>query len=132
MMFDGINLTAVLVAAIASFIVGALWYGILGKVWMKAAGLTREQTRPAAVPMVLAFLCQLVMAFVFAGVIYHLGNNGLKTGLISAGMIWTGFVLTTQIVNHRFQGAPWALTVIDSGHWLAVLVVQAIIISLWG
>ncbi|WP_417687347.1 DUF1761 domain-containing protein [Roseibium sp.] len=132
MMFDGINLTAVAVAGVASFLFGALWYGILGKAWMTAARLDPERTRPAALTMAIALVCQLLMAFVFAGVIYHLGNNGLKTGLISAGMIWTGFILTSQIVNHRFQGASWLLTLIDSGHWLGVLVVQALVITLWG
>ena len=131
MMFDGINLTAVLVAAIASFLFGAVWYSILGRIWRKAAGLPAEQTGSAAGKMAAAFLCQLLMAFVFAGVIYHLGNDGLRTGLISAGMIWAGFILTTQIVNHRFQQSSWGLTVIDSAHWLGVLVIQALVISLW-
>lgn len=131
MMFDGINLIAVALAAVASFMIGAGWYGVLGKAWMKAANLTEEQTKPDPITMITAFICQLVMAFILAGVIYHLGNTGIKTGLIASGMIWLGFVLTTQIINHRFQGAPWSLTFIDTGHWLAVLIVQGLIITLW-
>ncbi|MEP0456473.1 MAG: DUF1761 domain-containing protein, partial [Roseibium sp.] len=79
-----------------------------------------------------AFVCQFLMAFVLAGVIYHVGGTNLKTGLISAGMVWTGFILTSQIVNHRFQGAPWSLTLIDCGHWLGVLMLQGTIIGLIG
>ncbi|MEP0235712.1 DUF1761 domain-containing protein [Roseibium sp.] len=132
MMFDGINLLAVLAAAAGSFVFGAIWYGALGKAWMKAASLSPEQTKPAPVTMAIAFVCQFLMAFVLAGVIYHVGGTNLKTGLISAGMVWTGFILTSQIVNHRFQGAPWSLTLIDCGHWLGVLMLQGTIIGLIG
>ncbi len=132
MMFDGINLLGVLAAAVAGFVFGAVWYGVLGKAWMKAAGLTEEQTKPSPSIMVIAFVSQLVMAFVLAGVIYHVGGADLKTGLISAGMVWVGFVVTTQTVNHRFQDRPWSLTIIDSGHWLGVLVLQSIAIGLIG
>ena len=132
MMFDGINLLGVLAAAVAGFVFGAVWYGVLGKAWMKAADLTEEQTKPSPSIMVIAFVSQLVMAFVLAGVIYHVGGADLKTGLISAGMVWVGFVVTTQTVNHRFQDRPWSLTFIDSGHWLGVLVLQSIAIGLIG
>lgn len=129
MMFDGINLIAVAAAAIVSFLFGALWYGILGKAWMNAAGLTREQTRPNPVVFATAFFCQIIMAFVFAGVIYHTGVTDIRNGIISALMIWVGIVMTTQIVNHRFQGLSWNLTLIDGGHWLGVLLVQGIVIG---
>jgi len=129
MMFDGINLIAVAAAAIASFVFGALWYGILGKAWMKAANLTEEQTRPDPVTFGTAFVCQAVLAFVFAGIVYHAGETNIRTGIISALMIWVGVVMTTQIINHRFQGQSWRLTFIDGGHWLGVLLVQGIVIG---
>lgn len=132
MMFDGINLLAVAVAGVASFIFGSIWYGVLGKAWMAAADLTEEQTKPDPVTLGLTFVCQLVMAFVFAGVIYHTGQTSIRAGLISALMIWVGIVMTTQIINHRFQGKPWSLTLIDGGHWLGVLIVQGVVIGWFG
>ncbi|WP_346892712.1 DUF1761 domain-containing protein [uncultured Roseibium sp.] len=132
MMFDGVNLVSVAVAATVAFVFGAVWYGVLGKAWMKAAGLTKEETRPNPKTLLLTFLCQLLMAFVLVGVIFHTGETTLKTGLISAALIWLGFVVTTQIVNHRFQGSPWALTLIDGGHWLGVLLIQGAVIGLIG
>lgn len=129
MMFDGVNLIAVVAAAIGSFVFGSIWYGVLGQAWMKAAGVSEEQAKPDPVTLGITFFCQLVMAFVFAGIIYHSGETSIRTGLISALMIWVGIVLTTQIINHRFQGRPWSLTFIDCGHWLGVLVVQGILIG---
>lgn len=129
MMFDGINLIAAGAAAVASFVVGALWYGIFGKAWMEAADLGEAQTRPDRVTMATAFLCQLVMAVIFAGIIYHAGETTIRTGIISAVMVWVGIVMTTLIVNHRLQSRPWSLTAIDGGHWLAVLLVQGVVIG---
>ena len=48
MMFDGVNLIAVAAAAVGSFIFGSVWYGVLGKAWMKAraAALTKAGMDP--------------------------------------------------------------------------------------
>jgi len=128
-MLDGVNLIAVAAAAIASFIFGAVWYGVLGKPWMRAANLTEEQTKPNPVTLGIAFFCQVIMAFVFAGIIYHSGETNIRTGIISALMVWVGIVMTTQIINHRFQGQSWHLTLIDGGHWFGVLLIQGILIG---
>ncbi len=127
--FDSINLIAVAAAAIGSFLFGALWYGLLGKAWMKAAGLSREDTKPDPVVFGTTFFCQIIMAFVFAGILFHSGPLSISNGIISALLIWVGIVMTTQIVNHRFQGLPWKLTLIDGGHWLGVLLVQGVLLG---
>lgn len=131
-MFEGINLVAVLAAAVAAFVFGAVWYGALGKIWMKAAGLSEADARPKPGIMALTFLCQLVIAVVLAGIVFHTGQTTVKAGLISAFLVWSGFILTTQVVNHRFQKAPWSLTLVDCGHWLGVLLIQGIVIGLMG
>ena len=130
MMFDGINLLAVLGAAIASFAAGSFWYGMLGGLWARAAGLSGAARKPSPVVLCLTFLLELLMAFVFAGVIYHAGPVTPANGLLSAGLVWTGFVLTTLLVNHRFERRPVMLTLIDSGHWLVVPLVQGLAIGI--
>jgi hypothetical protein len=130
MMFDGINLLAVLGAAIASFAAGSFWYGMLGGLWARAAGLSDAERKPSPFVLCLTFLLELLMAFVLAGVIYHAGPVTPANGLLSAMLIWTGFVLTTMVVNHRFARRPLALTLIDGGHWLVVLLVQGLAIGL--
>ena len=131
MVFAGINYLAVAIAAGVGFLFGALWYGLLGKQWMAALGLT-EHPKPAPGPFVIAFAAQLVMAWVLAGVVGHFGEVTPMTALTTAGLIWVGFILTTQTVNHRFQSASWSLTLIDSGHWLGVLLVMGLVIGLVG
>ena len=131
MEFAGINYIAVLAAAVAAFVFGAVWYGVLSKQWMAAVGMT-EQPKQDPKLYALTFVCQLVTAYFLAGVMGHIAQVSVKGGIITAAFVWLGFVLTTQIVNHRFQGQKWSLTLIDCGHWLGVLIVMGIVIGLFG
>jgi hypothetical protein len=140
MAFAGMNYVAIFIAAVAGWLTGAVWYNIFGNVWLAALGRTREDLNakrgtPAFYwPFVLALAACGVMAWMLAGVIGHLGPGQvtLRNGLISAAFLWFGFVLTTMTVNNAFGGRKWALTVIDGGHWLAVLLVMGAIIGAFG
>jgi hypothetical protein len=135
MHFAGINYWAVLLAAAASFVFGGTWYGFLSKPWLAAIGKTQQeikvQTAPMAVLLAITIVAELVMAWTLAGVIGHLGPGQvtLRNGTISGGFVWLGFVITTQIINHAYQGAKGSLTIIDGGHWLGVLLIQGAVIG---
>lgn len=132
MQFTGISYLAVLVAGIGGFVTGALWYTILGKSWLAALGKSESEVKPTPLPFVIAAVSQLVIAFMLAGLIGHLGEVTVGNAVISAFFIWLGFILTTMSVNHAFQGASPKLTLIDAGHWLAVLIVMGVVIGLFG
>ncbi|MGE3149841.1 MAG: DUF1761 domain-containing protein [Pseudorhodoplanes sp.] len=140
MTFAGINYAAVLAAAVAGWLTGAVWYGVFGKAWMAALGKTREECRRHEgtprfyLPFVLALIAALVMAWILAGMIGHLGPGQVtvKNGMISAAFAWAGFVLTTIVVNNAFADRKAMLTAIDSGHWLAALLMMGAIIGAWG
>lgn len=125
--FDFVNS---LTAAVAGFIFGAIWYAVLGKAWMRAASVGEDMTKPRSGPMVVALLSQILMAAILGAMINGMGAATLKDAVAVAVLVWIGFVITTQTVNHRFQDRPWSLTWIDAGHWLGVLVVQAVTIAL--
>src|SRR4051812_24660919 len=79
MTFAGVNHLAVLVAAVLAWLAGAGWYMVLGKVWMAALGTTPEKMQAmkgepsALMPFVYALAAELIMAWVLAGLIGHLG-----------------------------------------------------------
>ena len=129
---------AVLAAAVAGWLFGAAWYMALGKPWMRASGWASEAEmlgpggRPSPIPFVIAFAAELVMAYLLAGLIAHLGEVNVWRSLVSAFFVWLGFVATTLIVNHRFGRNSWMLTLIDGGHWLGVLLVMGLVIGLFG
>jgi hypothetical protein len=139
MTFAGVNYFAVLIAAFAAWGFGALWYNVLSKPWLAALGKSPEQfqedmkmrrgTPAFYTPFVLAFVAQLIMAWVLAGLMAHIGPITIRSGLISAGFVWFGFVLTTIAVNYAFSGRKPMLTVIDAGHWLGVLLIMGAVIG---
>lgn len=137
--FSHVNYVAVMLAAGASFAFGGLWYGALSKQWMAAAGLEPEDIKPpngpVLTPYISTFVAELVMAFVLAAAIREIVDADVVT--VTAGMqagilIWLGFVLTSLIVNHAFQGTKKALTLIDGGHWLGVLLLQGAVLGGFG
>ena len=137
--FAGMNYLAIFAAAAAGYAFGAVYYMTLGNAWMNALGKTKEDImgpdgKGSALPFIIAAVAALVMAFVLAGTIGHLGQGQitLRNGVISGAFIWAGFIVTTIWVNHAYQGQSFRLTLIDSGHWLGVLLIQGAVIGLMG
>ena len=132
MAFAGMNYLAVLIAAVAAYAWGAAYYTTLSKQWLAAVGLT--EVKRSATPFVITFFALLVMAFVLAGSIGHLGpgNVTVKNGIISGLILWAGFVVTTVFVNNAYPGRKYMLSIIDSLHWLGVLVIQGAVIGAMG
>ncbi len=130
--FSGINYLSVLPAAIAGMITGAIWYGVFAKPWMKAVGFTEDDVQQKPSLYIVAVIAQLVIAYLMAGLIGHLGNYSLTGGVITAFFCWIGFCLAPMAVNHRFQNKGWDLTIIDGGYWLVVFLLQGAIIGWMG
>lgn len=136
MNFAGMNILAIGLAAVAGFAFGTVYYMSLSRQWLAASGRTKEDVaaKRSVAPFVTSFVALLVMAWVLAGTLGHLGPGQvtLKNGVISALFIWVGFVATTVAVNNAFGGRKAMLSVIDGIHWLGVLVVQGAIIGAMG
>ena len=139
MTFAGISYLAVVIAAVAGWLIGAIYYGLLAKPWVASHGKTmdgfkteqaaRKGTVHAWLPFALAFLAELVMAYVLAGMVGHLGPVTIRSAVISGLFVWAGFMVTTMLVNNAFAGRRYSLTLIDAGHWLAVIVVMGVVIG---
>ena len=138
MTFAGINFLAVLIAAVVAWLVSAGWYMSLGKIYQAAQGKTPEQCKvdmqkPGAfLPFLYVFIGNLVIAWMLAGVLGHLGQVTLKNGVITGAFLWFGFILTTMVVNFCFSGRDKRLLLIDLGNWLIVMVVMGAVIGAMG
>lgn len=130
---SGVNWIAVLVAGVASFAFGAAYYMSLSKPWMAAVGKTEAEVEANNNPMVfvVAIVAQLVMAYTMARVMLWQGDMSIGAGISIAITLWVGLIVASMAVNHGFQGAKRSLTLIDSGHWLGVLLVQSVVIALF-
>jgi Protein of unknown function (DUF1761) len=135
--FAGINYLAIVVAAMAAWLASAVYYMSLSKLYVEALGKAPEQMaadrkKPwAFLPFVYAFVANVIIAWMLAGVLGHLGPGQvtLRNGVISAAFLWFGFILTTMTVNYSFAGRDQRLLLIDTGNWLIVLIVIGAVIG---
>lgn len=141
MSFTHANMVSILVAAVAAWIFGGIYYTSLGKWWMAAQGKTVEQCKAEqasksafamAAPFVLVFLAEIIMAWVLYGILLHLNMFTVRAGLIAGAFCWLGFVVTTIASNNAFSNRKAMLTVIDSVAWLGALLIIGAILGGFG
>lgn len=124
---------AILAAAVAGWLFGAVWYTILGRVWQTALGndpdACKGQKMPLT-PMLVSFLAALVMSAVLYQLLINLGVMGIQNGAAAGLTVGIGFVATSVLVNNMFQGKKLMVTLIDSAHWVLALVIEGVVISL--
>jgi hypothetical protein len=121
----------ILLAALAGWIFGAVWYMALGKVWQRALGMNPDDCKDKKMPMtpmVLALLAAVVMSAVLYQLLINLGVTGVQHGVVAGLTIGVGFLLTSTLVNNLFQGRSLMLTAIDGGHWVLAVVIEAAVI----
>jgi hypothetical protein len=134
---SNINYLAVLVAAAAGFVWGAIWYMSLSKPWMAAARIDPAKAAESGrsiEPFIISAIALIIMAFVISVLINSIfvGEFSLNNGLMVGFVTWLGFILTTLAVNQRYQGYGWTLTIIDALHWLGAALIMGAILGLWG
>lgn len=131
--FLSVNWLAVVLATVASFAFGAVWYMGLSRQWLAALGKSRDELNVGSTPFIWSVVVELVMAYVLALLMHGLwGQASIAGGIALAMLVWVGFVLTTLIMNHRYENMKWSLTIIDGLHVLGVLVLQGVVIGLFG
>jgi hypothetical protein len=131
-----VNYLAVLVAGIAIFIVGGLWYSpvLFAKRWVALMGKSEDDIKkaaPGAVPFVIVFICALLTAYTLAIVLNHFGPVTLTRTILISILMWAGFAGATSFGSAMFSGTPRALWLINSGYNLVSFVVAAVILAFW-
>jgi hypothetical protein len=127
-----INVLAVVIAALSSFVLGGLWYSpaLFGATWQKAAGDPRKMGggHPAKV-FGLSFLFALIAAVVYALVVPARANAG--TALVQGLAVGAGLVAASFGINYRFANRSTVLWLIDGGYHTLQFGLYGLIIGLW-
>ena len=132
-----VNYLAVLVAAIASMVVGFLWYGpLFGKMWMGLMNFDKKKMNEAkkkgmGKTYVLAFLTSLIMSYVLAHFVNYVQATTIVDGVVLGFWLWIGFFATTQLGMVLWEGKPTKLYLINTLHNLVALAVMGTILAVW-
>ena len=133
-----VNILAVLVAALLTFVLGAFWYSpvLFARQWMAAQGYTPEKLeemkkRGATRAYVVSVLCYVVMAYVLSLLASYTNSTTLAQGLWLGFLSWLGFAATIGLTANMFSEKPIAAWVIDAGYQLAYLLIMGALLSVW-
>lgn len=127
-----INWIAVVVAAVASFVLGGLWYSplLFGKAWQREAGLTDEQLKQGNMARIfgLSFVLALLAAWNFANFLGPRPSLALGLGAgASAGLLW---VAGSFGINYLFERRSFKLFAINGGYHTVQFTLFGLVLSL--
>ncbi len=117
------NWIAIVLAALAGFLVGGLWYGpLFSKAWVRETGLSEEQLKASNKPMIFGttFVLNLFSSYILAHVFRTYGDPGISLSVMIAGGIALGFILPAIAINYLFSLKSVKLFMIDGGYWLLI------------
>ncbi len=124
------NIWAILLAAVSSFMLGGLWYSpvLFGKAWNTENGGVEQKGHPAKV-FGISFLFSLIAAAAFA---YWLGAAPpLNVALQSGALAGIGLVAASFGINYQFAQRSFKLWLIDGGYHAVQFILFGLVLGLW-
>lgn len=128
-----INYLAVLVAAVAYWILGALWYSpvLFAKPWQKYVQITEEDKKNMVMPMVLSFIGFFIICLGMAIFTTYMLPADMVRGLKIAILAGIVFMFVPKWINSLYGKTPATLLLIDAGYHFVGFIIAALIITAW-
>jgi hypothetical protein len=128
------NYVAVVVAAIAYWLLGAVWYGVLfSKPWMALENMSMEQAKSMnpVLPYIISFLLGALIAYSLAQICIWRNANTVGRGASVGVLLWIGFVGPITYTTYMFEMRPKELFAINQFYPLFGMVLMGAIIGAW-
>jgi hypothetical protein len=126
-----VNWLAVVVAALAGFPLGMLWYGpLFHKPWMAASGVTQEQGR-AANPLRLYGTTLLLNLIASTSLAMFIGGGDWRFGLFAGFMTGATFVSMGLGVCYLFEFRTLRHWLINAGYQTLFFSIAGAILGAW-
>jgi Protein of unknown function (DUF1761) len=132
--FGDLNWLAVIVAALAYFIIGAVWYSnaLFAKQYRAALGITEGSGTPAASLLIINFVGWLVAAIALGLVSLGIGADSAGDGAVLGLVVGVGFVLSHLVVTLAFDTTrDYSLAWISGLYYVIGFVVMGVILAVW-
>ncbi len=120
------NALPILLATVAGFFIGGFMYPP-----KRADGAPAVTTLGV---LLTSFVAELWLCAILAGalILAPPKANGWVMALMTAFIIWIGFIAPVLVVTQRVRAQNWRVVAVDCGHWLAVMLVQAAVLKAIG
>ena len=135
-MLCNVNIWAVIVSAVVSMGIGAIWYSkaLFGNTWMALTGQTSMNPDASKGMWKLylgQFIATLVTTFILARTLFLSQTAGVAYSMIMAFWLWLGFVAAVTIGMVLWDRKPFKFFAITAGCTLVSLLVSAAILAVW-
>src|SRR6186713_1174687 len=135
-----ISIVAILVAVIANFILGFLWYTpLFGKAWAKEMGFDMTVKPPAgalAKGMIFMVIGNFFLAYVFAhniaawSFVPVMDKMSVPLQIVNSTVFtWLGFYFPIDLGAVAWENKSWKLFFINTGYHFMMLLVASVIIT---
>jgi len=129
-----LNWLGIIVAALASFLVGMVWYSkpVFGKAWAKLSGINdKKMNKERGRTIITSILLSLISSFVLANFITWLSVEDSVSALRLALWLWLGFFVPTEATKVLWERRSWNLYFLNICYQLAALSVAAVLLAAW-
>lgn len=128
------NYAAVFISALAYWLLGAVWFGVLfSKPWMALENISMEQAKSMnpVLPYVVSFVLNLLIAYSLAQICIWRNANTAGRGASVGVLLWIGFIGPITYTTYMYEMRPKELFAINQFYPLAGLVLMGTIIGAW-
>lgn len=129
-----VNYLAVLVATVAAFVFGWLFYGpLFGKKWMKLSGMksSSKDKQGMGKKMVIHFITMFVFAYTLAVFIGSTASLAVAGGTAVALVVAIGFIAMNDVGGMLWKKDSWNLYLLNQVYTILALVIMGAIIGAW-
>lgn len=129
------EILSVIVAAVAAFAFGAVWYMSLSAQWIRASGVPvgpdgKPANNTSKAPFVIGILAMIVVAGMMRHIFGMAGIDSLGKGAL-AGLGTGAFIAVPWLaMNYGFAGRAPALTLIDGANCVAGCTIMGSVLGL--
>jgi flagellar basal body-associated protein FliL len=133
-----ISWVAVVVAIVVGMAIAWVWYsdwGLVGGVWRKLTGVTKEDSArggkgPFAILVVSIIVTALALAAAWSVASVFFDSRSAWLALAVGFTAWLGFSLSTLAQHNGFEQKPARLTVINSAYQFVLFLGMGLVIGL--
>jgi hypothetical protein len=131
--FADLNWLAVLVGAVAYWLLGALWYSpvLFGKKWGAITGITAENAGSPVATYLGSLVVMFLQVTAVAFLAHATGVTELVDGLELGLGIGVGFCALQLVLNQLYEKRSRELLAINAGYAIVGLTIASVIVTLW-
>jgi Protein of unknown function (DUF1761) len=130
-----VNWAAILVAGIADWLLGAVWFTVFANQWRAGLRMAPDElqtymSHPNFWPYLVALLCSLLMGYIIARIVADFATHGLFRGILAGLLVGfaAAFAMVTEMV---FEIRPGSFILISAAYPLLGCILMGIIIGVW-